>query len=31
VNTLDSPQNLSAGVYLVEVEPEWFLLYQADE
>jgi len=31
VKTLDSPQNLSAGVYLVEVEPEWFLLYQADE
>jgi hypothetical protein len=31
VKTLDNPQNLSAGVYLVAVEPEWFLLYQADE
>jgi hypothetical protein len=31
VKTLDTQQALPAGVYLVLVEPEWFLLYQVDE
>jgi hypothetical protein len=31
VKTLDTQQALPAGVYLVLVELEWFLLYQVDE
>lgn len=30
VKSLDDPRDLRAGVYFVQIEPEWFILYQLD-
>jgi hypothetical protein len=31
VDGLDNPQKLPAGVYLREIEPQWYVFYQRDE